>query len=275
MRRPAGLSVAIGFALIVTASALVSSCATTRARASTFEAEGIYGRHLRLRVTPAQTRNFEAIMKRCVAVASAADLGEEYAWLCYREPPGRYWVLMFSATPDGFATPGALLGFVKHIDEIGDEADRGELVAMLDELEYEIEWEVVFQRKASWSSTRELNESSNPKARIIDRSIRPGMEDAFDDALARRTTFFVEHGYPLPVEGFVVRSGAPGRAFQVVFPVDWPSFHRTDSFFAFSKGLDQTRRDLYAAHKAALMPTMSSAEYHDGDFVSELSYGAE
>ena len=65
------------------------------------------------------------------------------------------------------------------------------------------------------------------------------------------------------------------RAPQVVFPVDWSSFHDSDSFFAFVEGLDEAAREDYAARKAALMVTMAGAEYFDASFVPELSYSAE
>jgi len=108
-------------------------------------------------------------------------------------------------------------------------------------------------------------------ARFVDRDLPRNLQGA-DRALAARTAFFAEHDYPLPVEGFAVRSGAPGRALQVVFPADWSSFHATDSFYAFVQGLGEAEQEDYAGRKAALMETMSSAEYHDGSFAAELSY---
>lgn len=257
--------------------ALATGCATTGApaAAASIEADGIYVSHLRLRLAPSHTQAFEALMKRCVAAAGAARLSEDHEWLCYREPPGRYWLLHFSATADGFAFPETLMGFADHVGRAEGEPARAAIMAMLAELEYETEWRLVFQQKSSWSSVESMSTTSHPKARMMDRTIRPGMEAAFDAALTARTAFFVEHAYPLPIEGFATRHGAEGRALQVVFPVDWSSFHATTSFFAFVKGLDEAARADYAARKAALMVTMASAEYYDANFVPELSYGAE
>ncbi len=256
---------------------LASGCATNPApaTATSFDAEGVYVRHLRLRLAPSHTHAFEAMMKRCVEAASGAKLPEPYDWLCYREPPGRYWLLLFSDTIDGFATPETLVGFADHIGRAEGESALAEIMAMLAGLEYEIEWEIFFQQKANWSTVEAMSTASHPKARIMDRTIRPGMEAAFEAALAARTAFLVDHGYPLPVEGFVIRSGAPQRALQVVFPVDWSTFHETDSFSAFVRGLDEAAQEEYAERKASLMATMSRAEYNDGNFAPELSYRSE
>ena len=81
--------------------------------------------------------------------------------------------------------------------------------------------------------------------------------------------------YPLPVEGFVVHGDAPRRAWEVVFPVDWVSFHETDSFKKFVRGLDEAAQEEYAVRTAALMATMTRAEYYDADFVPEMHYRPE
>lgn len=265
------------FVLGMTWFVLVAGCATTRAPDLTlsYGADGVYVRHLRFRITPSHTKDFEEMMKRCVAAASAAKLPDDYAWLCYREPPGRYWLLFFSDTIDGFIPPASLAGFVGHVGRAESVEAASEIMAMLAGLEYVTEWEVVFQQKTNWSSVDNMFTATHPKARIMDRTIRFGMEEAFEAALAARTAFLVEHGYPLPIEGFAMRLGAPGRAMQVVFPVDWASFHETDSFYAFVQRLDEAAQEDYAARKAVLMVTMASAEYYDGDFVRELSYSAE
>ena len=263
--------------LVFAGLALASGCATTHAPATAtlFDAQGVYVRHLRLRLTPSHTQAFEAMMKRCVEAASGAKLPAPYDWLCYREPPGRYWLLLFSDTLDGFATPGTLVGFADHIGQAKGESALAEIMAMLADLEYETEWEIFSQQKANWSTVEAMSTASHPKARIMDRTIRPGMETAFEAALAARTAFLIDHGYPLPVEGFVIHSGAPQRALQVVFPVDWSAFHETDSFSAFVRGLDEAAQEDYAERKAALMATMTRAEYHDGNFAPELSYRSE
>ena len=264
--------VKMGLGLVSLAWILGSAATHAAERETSFEAEGVYVRHLRLRLAPSHTQAFEAMMTRCVVAANEAGLTESYRWLCYREPPGRYWLVLFSDTIDGFATPSTLPGFAKHIGRSESRSAKAEIMAMLAQLEYEIEWEIVIQQKANWSTVDSMSTDTHPKARIMDRTVRPGMETTFEAALAARTAFLRDHGYPLPVEGFVVHSGAPGRALQVVFPVDWSSFHETDSFGAFVRGLDKASQEEYAIRKAALMATMSRAEYMDGSFVPELSY---
>ena len=248
---------------------LALACAAPggHARIESIEADGPFIRHLRVRLAPSHTQGLEAVLKACVASAESAALDRAHDWLCYREAPGRYWLISFAERADAFATPATLAAFVEHVG--GTEAR-----AALDELEHEVEWEVVAQRVRGWSTGLELSPGANPSARLIDRTVRPGMEGDFDGALTARTAFFASQAYPLPVEGFVARSGAAGRAWQVVFARDWPSFHATDSFFAFSKGLDEEGRAGYAERKAALMPTMARAEYYDASYAAELSYAS-
>ncbi len=243
--------------------------------AATFEADGIFFRHLRLRLAPFHTQTFEKLMRRCVQAAQTADLPGEYEWLCYRESPGRYWLIFFSETIDGFATPGRLRSFALNLSRAEGGSALDEISGLLVGLEYETEWEIIFQQKSSWSTVESMSTATHPKARIMDRTIRPGMEDAFEDALGARTAFLLEHGYELPIEGFVTRRGEPGHEWQVVFPVDWSSFHDTDSFGAFIRNLDESVQEEYAEVKRALMVTMDRAEYYDGDYVQELSYSAE
>jgi len=211
-------------------------------------------------------------MERLVAAASAGGLTRRERWLCYREPPGRYWILSYGESPGGFLVPGTLRGLVEHVGRAAGPQVHAELAAMLAGLEYETEWEILLQQKRDWSTVDSMSTDTHPEARVMERTIRPGRETAFDQALTARTAFLREAGYPLPVQGFVARDGAPGRAFQVVFPVNWSSFHEASSFYGFSKSLDEAGREAYAARKAALLETMSGAEYYHGGFAAELSY---
>ena len=242
---------------------------------ATFEADGIFVRHLRLRLVPFHTQTFEKLMRRCVQAAQTAGLPGEYEWLCYREPPGRYWLIFFSETIEGFAIPGSLRAFALHLAREEGETALEEISGLLVGLEYETEWEIIFQQKSSWSTVESMSTATHPKARIMDRTIRPGMEEAFEDALGARTAFLVEHGYELPIEGFVTRRGESGHEWQVVFPVDWSSFHETDSFGVFIRNLDESVQEEYAKVKRALMVTMDQAEYYDGDYLRELSFSAD
>ena len=269
-------------AIAIMLIALFSGCQSYRAGSgmhsraeTTIDADGIFVRHLRLRLAPSHTQAFETIIRRCVQAAKAEGLPESYEWLCYRESPGRYWLLSFSKTIDGFATPESLRAFALFLGRVEGKVALDEISELMVGLEYETEWEIIFQQKSSWSTVEGMSTATHSKARIMDRTIRPGMEEAFENALAARTAFLVEHGYELPIEGFVIRRGAPGRALQVVFPVDWSSFHEMNSFGAFIRGLDESAQDEYAGLKRALMVAMSKAEYYDGDFLGELSYSSE
>jgi hypothetical protein len=264
-------------AIMLALGVLASGCATSP-DAPAFEADGIFTRALRVRVAPGDTQAFEAMLERCVAAAEAASLPASHEWLCYREPPGRYWFITFAETPEGFAWPAAFDGFVSSVAAAESATARRAVVAMLDDLEYETEWSMLTRQKVEWSTVRSMSTATHPKARVMLRTIRPGMADAFDAALTARTAFLAGHGYPLPIEGFVTVDATPAAmrrtAMQVVFPVDWPLFHATESFGAFVRSLDREARDDYAARKAALLATMSRAEYHDGSHAPELRYDA-
>lgn len=244
-----------------------------------FKANGIFVRSLRLRLVPYHTQAFEALMRRCVAAAASAALPESHEWLCYRESPGRYWIITFSETRDGFACPPSFAGFVASIAGAESEEARREATAMLDDLEYETEWWMLTRQKTEWSTVESMSTATHPMARAMVRTIRPGMAEEFDAALTARTAFLHEHGYPLPVEGFVTLDASPPElrhaAMQVVFPVDWPSFHASESFGAFVGSLDPVAQEVYAARKAALMRTMSRAEFYDGSYAPELRYDTD
>jgi len=121
-------------------SSLVSAIgyATPGARPSqALEADGIYVRHLRIKVEPEHTPALEVMMKRLVEVARSANLPASYDWLCYREQPDRYWLLVFGDSASGFVIPPTLAGFVSHVSAAGGDAVRTEVEAMLMRLEYE------------------------------------------------------------------------------------------------------------------------------------------
>lgn len=255
---------------------LLLACSATTAVSDTFKADGVYVRHVRLRVAPAQTKAFEGLMERCVEAAQSAELSDDHDWLCYRESPGRYWIVTFSGERDGFTVPGSktpLRTFALSIADREGGAIRGEIAERLGALEYEIEWTLLTRQKKEWSTVDDMSTKTNPKARMMLRTIRPGHEAEFERALTQRTAFFGEHDYPLPVEGFVTLSGAPGTAMQVVFPRDWPSFYARESFWEFVQALPESDREDYMRRKGELMPTMLSAEYYEADHLPDASYG--
>jgi len=261
----------VGLLFAIFTSATECVMASERA----FEAEGVYVRHLRIRVPPAEDPEFETLMKRLAKAAAEADLPEEYDWLCYREPPDKYWLLFFSESPTGFAVPSTLSRIADQIGRAGGGAAHAEIMAIVAGLDFVLEWEILGQQKASWSTVREMSTSNHPKARIVERSVRSHARGSFDAALSNWTSFLVQVQYPLPVEGFVLHSGSTNAAWQVVFPVDWTSFHGEGSVSAFVAGLDPTARARFAELEGALMRTVSSAEHYDGDFLQVLSYSAE
>ena len=236
-------------------------------------ASGTLVRHVRVRLAPMHTKSFEALLALCVRSAKRAKL-DDAPWLCYREPPGRYWLVLFgSHARDARESGDAVVDFARRVFAKENRAARREVMRLLDELEYEVEWNISTQQKRAWSTADDISTKTHPKARLMLRSVRPGAEKAFERALARRTAFFAEREYPLPIEGFVVRRGLPGTAVQVVFPTNWPSFHESLSFGRFVKSLDEKARADYAKRKQALMLTMSRAEFYDASFVPELSFG--
>ena len=257
---------------ILVALAAAGGCAGTTPHRDAIAADGVFVRHLRLRVAPEQTKQLESILAACADIASATRTeGGVGDWLIYREPPGRYWLITFSDTIDGFRYPAGLSSFVRYMADRSP-ADGEAILSTLGRLRFEIDWEIVFQQKRAWSTTEGVEPSTHPKARIMARTIKPGLDRQFSTALAERTAFFPVHAYPLPIEGFVTRRGDPAVALQVVFPTDWPTFHATHGFGAFVKSLPQAARDDYARRKAALMRTMSNAAWYDGSFAEELSF---
>jgi hypothetical protein len=259
------------------ALSLLAACAgIPTADLHAVEAQGVFVRHARIRVAPPQTKDFEALIGRCTEAVAEADLEHHYRWLCYREPPGRYWLIWFSHTADGFSyadEPDVLSGFLRGLSAaVGDHALVG-VEEQLARIDHEIEWNVLHRQKQGWSTVDDLNEETHPIARMIVRTVVPGAEEAFDRALTARTDFLREQVYPMPVEGFVTLDGAAGTALQVSFGVDWPSFHARDSFGAWAESLDEETRAEYARLKAALLATMSRAEYYHGKAVPELTPG--
>ena len=268
------------YMLIIALGLLSAACVSIgpHAESEAFDADGVHVRHVRLRVAPAQTKDFEALVGRCVKAAQAAGLSDEYDWLCYRESPGRYWLVTFGDEQDGFVIPDSdrpLRTFARHVANQEGASARAEIDQRLAALEYEIEWAVLSRQKKEWSTVESMSTATHSKARVMMRTIIPGQETAFERALAERVAFLHEHGYPLPVEGFVILSGAPGTAMQAVFPRDWPSFHARESFWEFVQRLPESERKEYMRRKEALMRTMLSAEYYDADFLEEASYGAK
>jgi hypothetical protein len=280
MKTSAPLRFLSSVALLVFATLVPAACATVAPAAVTdlFAADGVHVRHVRLRIAPSHTGDFEALLERCVGIAEAAKLSDDYDWLAYRESPGRYWVITFSDERDGFAVPGSdrpLRTFALHLAAIESEDAVAEIEQRLSALEYEVEWSILTRQKRAWSTVEGMTTATHPKARMMLRTVRAGQQAAFERALAERTAFLLAKGYPLPVEGFVTLAGLPGTAMQVVFPRDWTSFHATESFWQFAQLLPEADRAEYTRLKAALMPTMASAEYLDADHLPSASYGRE
>lgn len=240
----------------------LAACAAPRPAPVPVEAEGTLVRHRRVRLAPYHTQDFEAVLRACVA--GAEEDGSAAGWLCYRESPGRYWLVTFASEDGELEEPPGLEGFV--------ETFAPEALDDLRALELEVEWEWELQQAEDWSTVREMSTDTHPKARMMLREVRPGREAEFAAALTARTAFLAEHGYPLPIEGFVMRRGDASLAVQVVFPRDWSSFHGAESFGAFIDSLDGEARAEYARRKAALMETMSRAKFLHASFAPELSH---
>lgn len=259
--------------LILLTIVLAAGC-TSAPEASTpaFEADGIHVRHLRLRVVPEQTRDFEELMKACVAAAREIPEPERDVWICYREPPGHYWLIQFSRDIETFRFPEGLDGFVMHLAARSPVPVRQDLRRRIGSLNHEIRWNIITQQTKAWSTTDSLDASTYPRARMMMRTVKPGLERVFSAALAARTAFFVEHRYELPIEGFVTRRGDPMTQLQIVYARDWSSFHARESFGEFVKRLPKAARDDYAGRKAALMRTMNDAAWYHGNYAPELSF---
>jgi len=150
----------------------LTSCQTT-ANAAQYEGDGAFVQHLRLRFAPADTKPFEALMENCVAVASEAELGDAFTWLCYRESPGRYWIISFGEARDAFPVPGQLDEFVDMIKERATPDGAGELTDQLAALEYETEWLQLLHQKSAWCTVERMSATTHPKARVMQRTNHP------------------------------------------------------------------------------------------------------
>ncbi len=254
----------------LTGALFASACALSPAASDAYDAEGVHVRHVRIQVAPSHSTTFESMMAECVRVATAAALPEEHEWLCYFEPPTRYWLLWFSETPSGFAAPAVpdpLVGFVNEIARHDDGSQVPEALATLD---YHIEWHALHRQKTAWSTVSSMNSAEFKVAGMMVHTVRPGEEAAFKQALAARTAFLGENGYPFPIEGFVTLAGAPGTALQVAFPTDWSDV-RT-SFRAFAAGLSESAGEAYSKRSLSLRATTISTEVYDGEVRRELCY---
>ena len=245
-----------------------AACATSGTGPSTsIEADGPRLRHLRVRIVPEQTKRFEELMKACVECAG----NDSAPWLCYREPPGHYWLIQVSPQGAPFPYAEGLQGFVTSVTARSTPARRDALLRQLSELRYETRWSIVTQQVSSWSTVDRVNPKTHGKARIMMREVKPGMLTAFAKALTERTALFDDIGHPLPIVGYATLSGAASRQFQVVFAEDWGTFHDRQSFGIWAKTLPPSEQDRYAARKAALMRTMNNAAWFDGTYADELS----
>ncbi len=108
-------------ALLMAQSGCASSQLKTELVSTTAiaEADGVFVRNTRLSVAPSDVDKFGDLMRRCVDAAQNAELPEQYEWLCYREAPSHYWIIVFSDTVDGFATPDDFTSFARRIGNAG------------------------------------------------------------------------------------------------------------------------------------------------------------
>lgn len=254
--------------------AFFNSCAMGPSR-SPYSADGVFVRHARIRVSPAHTKPLEALLAQCVATARSAQLPAASKWNCYRESPGRYWLLWYGDGIDGFHYPAAsdsLRAFVQQIGRSVGGATRADIERRLSELDYVVEWTIVLRRKSEWCTADAVSLTSYPKARLMLRSVKRGQEVAFGRAVEARTEFLEEHGYSLPLEGFATVVGPARTEIQMLYAVDWSRFHASTSIGHFVRGLSESASAAYATRKQALMVTMDRAEFYDADYMTELSW---
>jgi hypothetical protein len=256
-------------------SGAVRSGSTPRSEISTEAADGVFVRRLRLRVAPDQVEQFEALMRRCVVAAEAADLPDEYRWLAYREPPSRYWLICFSPTLDGFAPPASFASFVRFLAAAEGPGAVTEVETMLSSINVHTDGVRVGRQFSAWSTVGSMSTVTQPKARVVEYAIRGGAAEELSRALAARTGFLAKHGYELPIEGFVTVQGALPGATQVTFPRNWVDFHRSDSVEAFVARLPEADALEFRELDRALNGTLSGIEFFDGDYAAQLRYNPD
>lgn len=141
---------------------------------------------------------------------------------------------------------------------------------LLADLTYQTEWISIARQYLGWSTVESMSSSTHPMARIVDFSIKPGMEKAFSLAMAARTRFLIEHEYPLPIESFALAEEAPSRAWMVLFAPTWKTLHGSDSIDDFAAGLDPQATKELTALDAGLAETVSAIDFYDASFAANL-----
>jgi hypothetical protein len=223
-------------------------------------------------VAPSDVDDFEALLKQCVAAAHAAKLPESHEWICYRAAGCRYDVIRFSNTGDGFATPHPFGEFIHAIARSESREALNDVEKRLAAVDVKTEWCRLFRQYSSWSPVESMTTATNPKARITEYVVKDSAISQFDRALTARTTFLRMHGYTLPVEGFVGLGSASPIAWQVVFPVSWGQYYRSDSMDAFVNRLSADDQREFQRLNRELVTTASSIEQYDADYAPELRY---
>jgi len=268
--------------LLPLALAVVAGCASAPDAASDgLAADGPFVHHVRIRVVPYQTKAFEVLLADCARAARSVTTSDRDEWFFYREPPGRYWLLGFGAESGSLPLLSAddpVAALVDRVAERAPAAVSRVLRAQHAELEYVVEWSLLLQRRGDWCGGPEMEPEAWPCARLMVRTVREGRAAEFDQALTARTRFFVDAGFPLPLEGFVVRDGVGADAgiltAQAAFARSWEGYHSRDHFPLWRAAQPPAVQARYDARKQALMVTMARAEFFDGTFLPAQSQRA-
>ncbi|MEC9374189.1 MAG: hypothetical protein VYC34_10115 [Planctomycetota bacterium] len=271
----------IALALLLPLTLLSTGCATLWAPTSAdrlesaAQPEGVYVRHIRLRVAPADVADFESLMHDLAVAATRANLAPEHAWLCYAEPPCRYWLISFGETPGGAVAEQSFESFARRIAAESGAMPRGDLNQRLAAIDVREDWSHLHRQTLRWSTVEQMTTATHPKARMVLYRIDKDRIADFDRAMVERTAFLIENEYPLPIEAFLRLNTARAEAIRVVFPVDWPSFYERDSMDAFQGRLDDAQAARLEELDQQLIETVTWMEYFDADFIPRLNFGAE
>ena len=241
---------------------------TSHSRVTQSSGEGVFIRHWRWQVAPASVNQFEEVLRFCSSTAIAADIRPG---LVYREPPARYWMVEIRPGREDFVAADTLEELVHALATAAGPEAVADAKRLLADLDYQTDWVVIGRQHSGWSTVDGMSTSTHPMARLVDFRIRSDREDNFNHAMAAYARFLTERGYALPIESFIITDADPARAWMVIFPTDWVSFHASDSLELFTASLSPEAAAEFSALAEALAETVSSIDHHDASFAANLS----
>ena len=266
------LSVAILFSIV-----LALGCTQERKTGETNIPipNGVFVRHLRIKVETEDVEKFESTMLRIAKAAEAAKLRGSYDWLCYREATGYYWILFFGDGLDDFSFPGTLKGLAERVAQKIEGTNSPEIVAMAQSLNHLKISEVISQQNSDWSTTGNVESREYPKARIFERKIKANSIGDFDRLASEWTKLLNDNRVTRPIESFLFHSPKELTVWSVVFLKKDESFDVANSTSALIPELTEGTKSELARIETQMDATIQATRSLDGQCLHHLSFGTK